>query len=116
MDEIRDILLQGYKRYFAHLSQFGTTNKTSQNSLLITLYIYQMLSGPLSVHITNEDFNTIERLLYCLNGESCLIDYYKFKANQTMFDWDHDEDPTKILELSGDIRIAKSGDVRFHIL
>lgn len=116
MDELENILLTGYDRYYTHLSQFGTVKKKNQNALLITLYLYQLLYGPMSVFITNQDYNTIDRLLHSLNGTSCLIDYYKYCQKDSMFKWNEDDDPAKILEIDRSVRVTKMGDVRYHIL
>lgn len=116
MNTVKVTLLNAIDMYFKHLSNFGSMKNSNKEALLITLFIQQILDGPMSYFITSEDYSIMENLLYCLNGTSCLIEYNKYCQGKSIFKYmDDDTNPAKILEVD-DIRITGDGSVRFHIL
>lgn len=117
MNNLKVNLLNGIDRYFKHLSNFGRINNSNKDNLLITLFISQMLEGPMSYYVNEDDYKILDSLLYCINGQSCLIDYSKYSKNKSIFIYStHDLNPTKLTEDDFMIRTTGDGEIRFHIL
>lgn len=117
MNDLKITLLNGVDRYFKHLSNFGKIKNTDKEALIITLFIHQILEGPMSYFIINSDYRIMEEMLYCLNGKSCLIDYSKYCDMKSFFsDINFGYDPAKILEQGDILRFSQDDQLRFHIL
>lgn len=115
MSQIQNTFLTGVVRYFKHLSNFGTMKTSNRDALLITLYIKQIVEGPMNVHITDKDYNVMDRLLRMLNGSSCLIDYQTYCHNKSMLENKYAADSFKLTEV-GNKRLGEDGNFRFHII
>lgn len=64
--------------YFSLLSKTGYKPDVEVNSLLVFLFIEELLTGPIGEYITEEDYNNICKSLQCLYG-SCMIPYPEYK-------------------------------------
>lgn len=84
MDKLIEQLHQAIQRYFSSLSVFGYKNENDLKKLLIFLYLTDMLQGPFTQYITEEDYNLISRSLYCLYGTTCLLPYPVFAVNTSI--------------------------------
>ena len=115
MSQIQDTFLNGVVRYFKQLSNFGTINVSNRNAILITLYIKQIVEGPMSVYITDVDYKIMDNILRVLNGSSCLIDYQTYCQKESMFEERYDNDSFKHLE-DDQKRLGENGNFRFHII
>lgn len=69
-------------RYFTHLSQFGYMNEGSVNKLILLTFLRDFLEEYI---VTEEDYQTISRVLKCLEQSSCLIPYTSYiKAQEAI--------------------------------
>lgn len=74
VDAMDKNLLQAYDRYFTHLSQFGYMSYENVKALLLYDYINDIIKFS-KEDLTNEDIITIEKVIDCLLGSNCLIDF-----------------------------------------
>lgn len=81
MEHVADYLLKSVTQYFNTLRQLGYSKYDNVHKLIIFLYIEEMLSGPMSLFITEEDYNTITKCMYCMFGTSCLLPYPEYLNN-----------------------------------
>lgn len=65
-------------RYFSTLSYTGYKSYNKVYSLLIMIFIEELLCGPMSEFITEEDYSTISNGVNCLYGD-CMIPYPTYK-------------------------------------
>lgn len=85
MDEMT---YQAISKYFTHLSNVGYFNQSNVNKLLLLTFIQELVDYDFRGLISEEDYNDINKALYCLYGSSCLIpypDYYNTKRRRTMY-------------------------------
>ena len=61
-------------RYFSLLSHTGYKSYNEVNKLLIIIFMVELLCGPMSEFITEEDHRYIYSSMNCLYG-SCMIPY-----------------------------------------
>lgn len=74
--------------YFKHLSNTGYYKQTELNKMILYITILDLLNNDFRGLISNEDYNIINKALYCLYGSSCLIpfpDYYNNKTKKIMY-------------------------------
>lgn len=69
-------------QYFNGLSYTGYRSYNEVSQLLALLFIEDLLYGPLSDFITDEDYKAINNAMYCLYG-SCLIPYPTYLEGQS---------------------------------
>ncbi len=75
-------------KYFNHLSNTGYFRQSNVNRLLLYIGIQELLDNDFRGLVSEEDYNEINKALYCLYGSSCLIpypDYYNTKNKRTMY-------------------------------
>lgn len=84
MDKLTDLAHIGVCNYFKALSTFGYKSYDDVNKLLTLLFIDYLLESPFSMYITEEDYRTINKALYCLYGSTCLIPYPEFYATTSL--------------------------------
>lgn len=73
MDLTNDVY-NAVDRYFSVLKHTGYKAYNEVEKLIAYIFIEEFLTGPLSVYITEEDYNIISNSLYCLYG-TCMIPY-----------------------------------------
>lgn len=78
MDSVNNVLHDSYQSYFNVLSKVGYVNYDRVSQLLILTFIQELLTGDLGIHISEEDYRTISRVLTCIYGSSCLISYPEY--------------------------------------
>lgn len=81
MDLTNEVYLS-LDKYFVSLSHLGYKTDTDVDKLLVFSFIEELLYGPLSEYITEDDYRDIDRALYCLYG-SCLIPFPEYKSSFT---------------------------------
>ena len=69
-----NIVSSSLERYFSSLSHIGYKSYSEVNKLLVLLFIEEILCGPMSEFITEEDRKSIYSATVCLYG-SCMIPY-----------------------------------------
>lgn len=75
-------------RYFTNLSNIGYRKNSDVIKVLLLSSINKLLNNDFRGFITEEDYRKIEKALYCLYGNSCLIpypDYYNTKNQRVMY-------------------------------
>lgn len=71
MDEL---LYDSYLRYFTHLFNYGYKSEEDVVKLLFYTFITELVNDR-CLTIPEEDYRSLENVLYCLYGTSCLIPY-----------------------------------------
>ena len=61
-------------RYFSILSYTGYKSYNEVDKLLVLIFMEELLCGPMSEFITEEDYRSIYSSIVCLQG-SCMIPY-----------------------------------------
>lgn len=74
VDAMDDFLYNTCVRYFKSLSNFGYRNYGDVKKLLFLIFINELVNTT-SLVIPEEDYDQIEKALYCVFGTSCLIPY-----------------------------------------
>ncbi|QOR58348.1 hypothetical protein [uncultured phage cr106_1] len=77
MDELAKLQTEALDNYFIALSQFGYKSYDDVYKLLALLFLDELLTDFKSF-ITEEDLRTISRVVYCLCGTTCLIDFPEY--------------------------------------
>ena len=83
-----NIAYEAVNRYFNHLSNVGYFKQSDVNKLILITFIQELLDQDFRGLVSENDYDAINRALYCLYGSSCLIpypDYYKNKTNGVMY-------------------------------
>lgn len=78
MEEFKVDVYDSIEKYFNTLSTTGYKSYSEVNKLLVMIFIEELLYGPLSQYITEDDYNTIIKAMYCFYG-SCMISYPTYK-------------------------------------
>lgn len=100
--EITNDALNAVNKYFHTLTSLGYKKDKDVNNLIVLLFLEEFLCGPMSQFITEKDYNTIDKALYCLYGTSCMIPYPDYKKTHI--------DPTK--SMPDRYRISEDGVLR----
>lgn len=69
-------------RYFSVLSHLGYKSYSQVDRLLVLCFIEDLLDGPMSEFITEDDYGYISNGLYCLYG-TCMIPFPDYKLGIT---------------------------------
>lgn len=78
--ELTNEVYNSVNRYFSVLSHTGYKPDKEVEQLLIFTFLEEVLYGPLSQFITEEDYKVITNSLYCLYG-SCMIPFPDYKKS-----------------------------------
>ena len=70
--------------YFTSLKNIGYRKQSDVNNLLIFTTIQELLDNDFRGLVSEEDYNIINKALYCLYGSTCLIPYPDYYNNRTM--------------------------------
>ena len=84
MDNLTEQLHLAIQRYFTSLANFGYKSEGDVKKLLIFLYLVDMIQGPFSQYITEDDYDIINIALYTLYGTTCLLPYPVFTINHSI--------------------------------
>ena len=76
--ELTNDVYDSVNKYFSSLKHLGYKPYSEVDKLLIFTFIEELLDGPMSLFITEEDYKSITNSLYCLYG-SCMIPYPDYK-------------------------------------
>lgn len=66
-------------KYFSSLVHIGYKSYTQVNELLVLIFIEELLCGPMSQFVTENDYTSIVNSLQCLYGSSCLVPFPDYK-------------------------------------
>lgn len=84
MDKLIEQLHLAIQRYFSSLATFGYKSEGDTKKLLIFMYITDMLQGPFTQYITEDDYDLINIALYTLYGTTCLLPYPMYAVNTSV--------------------------------
>lgn len=84
MDRFNNMAYIGICNYFQTLSTFGYKSYGEVNKLITLLFIEDLLRSSFSLYISEDDYRTITRVLYCLFGSTCFIPYPEFCTNTSL--------------------------------
>lgn len=73
--------------YFTSLKNIGYRKQSEVNKLLVFITIQEVLDNDFRGLVSEEDYDIINKALYCLYGSTCLIpypDYYNKKTTRIM--------------------------------
>ena len=73
-----DRLYNALSKYFTVLSNTGYMNKTDTLKLYVYVTIVRLFYTVFREYITEQDYEIIDKALYCLYGSNCLISYPDF--------------------------------------
>lgn len=62
-------------KYFESLTYIGYKSYSEVYQLLALLFIEEILEGPMSEFITDNDYKAITDAMYCLYGSNCMIPF-----------------------------------------
>lgn len=79
-----NIIYNSLNKYFHTLSVLGYKSYEEVYKLLTLILIEEFVNSDFYGLITKEDYQHIERALYCLFGTTCLIPYPSFCNNTNM--------------------------------
>lgn len=78
MEYLDNILQESLHRYFTVLEKTGYIKDSDVNKVLFLSFIQEFLDE-YNYYITEDDYNTIDKIINCMSGVSCLIPYKQFK-------------------------------------
>lgn len=70
--------------YFNALASSGYKSDKETYKLLVLLFINELLDSSFSLYITEEDYKTIDNVLNCIYGSSCLIPFPQHTSNTSL--------------------------------
>lgn len=84
MKNIREELLDGLMLYFETLRYTGYVTYEDVNLLLIMTFIEELLIGCTSKHLTDKDYDALNKVISCLYGRSCILKFPNIPKYQSM--------------------------------
>ena len=75
---VEDSLFNSLYRYFSTLEVTGYKGQKDVDKLLVLSFLYHLFDPDTVDFITEEDYQLIDKALYCLYGSTCLIPYPEF--------------------------------------
>ena len=84
MNKIENLLLNSIDNYYTHLSNLGEIDNDKRCTLLVLLFVKQIVVGPMSEFITEADYRILEKVLICLNDKNCLININLFSKEELL--------------------------------
>lgn len=77
---MEDLVNISLNRYFSSLSKFGYRSYNEVGKLIILIFIQELLNSDCKPYITEDEYITLHKVLYCLCGSTCLIPYPEYKS------------------------------------
>lgn len=66
------------EKYFNSLSKLGYIGYKEVDKLIVLIFIYELLDSECKSFITEDEYTTISKALYCLYGSTCLLSYPEY--------------------------------------
>lgn len=76
--ELTNEAYEAINKYFSVLEHTGYKPYNEVEKLFVFLFIEELLTGPMSEFITEEDYDIISNSLYCLYG-TCMLTFPTYK-------------------------------------
>lgn len=99
----KTVAYQSIVNYFSVLANSGYKNYNDTYKLIVFLFIEELLNSSLSLYITEEDYRTINNVLSCIYGSSCIIPYPEYSVNTYL---------VQALNMNTN-RLAEDGQIKF---
>lgn len=80
MDQLPNIIREGLSNYIKKLKTFGYVNYSHVDSLIIAIFIQEILSDN-KICLTEAEYRVFEQVLYTLFKKQCLLPYPKYFYN-----------------------------------
>ncbi len=109
-DDIRGIAREALDNYFAVLTKTGYLNDRDTNKLLFLLFIDDFLDNFMG-YVTQEDYNTLVRIINCLGQTDCIIPMFECKYDAQVVGTTLEDTPFRITEWV-DLRDTQTFDLR----
>ena len=84
IDNLDELSYDSLNNYFKTIVAVGYKSHNEVDKLILLLFIKEFTNSPFSLYIDEEDYNTINNVLNCLYGTTCLIPYPKFKLQRSL--------------------------------
>ena len=114
MDSISKMSNEALSRYFNTLSTLGYKGDQSVFKLLVILFIEELLTGEFSQFVTEDDYRDITKAIYCIIGNSCLVDFPSYTTWDSLFHFDYNQLYHKRYRITEDSVLRKTEDSLFR--
>lgn len=81
---MEELVNTSLERYFNTLSKFGYKSYSDVDRLLMLIFIQELLDSDCRSFITEKEYMTIHKSLYCLYGYTCLIPYPEYISDASV--------------------------------
>ena len=115
MDSISKMSNEALSRYFSTLSTLGYKSDQSVFKLLVILFIEELLTGEFSQFVTEDDYRDITKAIYCIIGNSCLVDFPSYTTWDSLFHFDYNQLYHKRYRITEDSVLRKTEDSLFRV-
>lgn len=78
--ELANEVYDSINNYFSVLTHIGYKPYSDVYKLLLFSFIEELLYGPMSQYVTDDDYRAINEAIYCLYG-SCMISFPDYKRS-----------------------------------
>lgn len=112
MDKMLEISGEAITRYFTTLSQFGYKKYSDVDKIIILLFMEEMLAGEMSYYVTQDDYRHMVNVLYCLAGNTCMIDFPMFESYDTLV---HSNNRVFVPRITEDSILRSTEDNNFRV-
>lgn len=112
MDNLLETCEEAVIRYFTTLAQFGYKNYGAVDTLILLLFIEELLNGELSYFVKETDYKIIVDTLYCLASRTCMIDLSVLSLDDTIM---HPSLNELTLRISEDTVLRNTQDENFRV-
>ena len=111
MERVTNIAIEALRRYFDSLFKFGYKNYADVERLIILTFLEEMLSYNYFGYVTEEDYNSIIKSMYCLAGDTCIIDFPSYATYDSIIrDYVNKIIPRESED--GNLRISEDCEIR----
>lgn len=69
------IINKALDKYFNTLTKSGYVEYETVFTILVLIFIDEMINGDCKIPITEDDYNKINKALYCIYGSNCFVPY-----------------------------------------
>lgn len=113
MDSLSNITQEVFTRYFNTLFNIGYSKDSNLNKLLLLSILEEILDSELSYFVTEQDYKSIINAIYCIMGNSCLIDLPNYETFDSLI---HKPKYTYYVRVSQDniVRVTQDDIIRIH--
>lgn len=97
MEGLDNLTFQTLERYFTVLEKVGYIKDGDVNKVILLTFLRDIVEN-FQYYLTEEDYNTINNILACLYGSSCLIPFAQYRKISEPIDNFVTDTPIRISE------------------